>query len=246
MGFSLGDIGKVLGVVNPTSLIGTALSGGIEAYSAYAQNQAAKDANSANREIASQQMGFSAGQSAQQMAFQERMANSTYQRVTEDMKKAGLNPMLAIDQGGAPSPSGSMGSSAGATMLPVPPIVSNFISGAKDLINTYSMLRTAYSNWHNIDANTVKAGAETSKVLAEAKRTGADTKGLEMRNFQLQRQLDVEKGNDRLWGILDAINQRIGIAKTGLDLIPKLNLLLPMGKGVEGGPWVPGYERYGK
>ena len=43
-----------------------------------------------------------------QMNFQREMSNTSYQRAMEDMRKAGLNPILAGKLGGASTPSGAM------------------------------------------------------------------------------------------------------------------------------------------
>ena len=45
--------------------------------------------------------------SQREMAFQERMSSTAYQRGISDMQKAGLNPILAAKMGGASTPFGS-------------------------------------------------------------------------------------------------------------------------------------------
>jgi len=65
--------------------------------------------NKSNAKQADKAMAFENSQAERQMAFQREMASTEYQRAVEDMRKAGINPILAA-KGGNSSPAGASGS----------------------------------------------------------------------------------------------------------------------------------------
>ena len=213
---------------------------GASIYGSQQAANAARDANAANLEIAREQMQFSAGQAQREMDFQERMSGSAYQRGVEDMRRAGINPMLAVGNGGASSPGGAMGSSAGATMEPVPSVVANSLSSAVDVLKTLVEFRTARAQIDNLSADTLKKTAEVSKVVADTglskastsavdanrKKTLQQTNTIQMANNEIARRQAVEglsksgksSGPSWIWGALDTMLSRLPLVHSATDL----------------------------
>jgi hypothetical protein len=133
--------------------------------------------NQKNWDIAQAANQASAEQAQRQMDFQERMRETQYQTAVRDMQKAGLNPMLAYQQGGAGTPSGAMGQVSTAK-------IGNAIGSA---LQGYQTMAMNNADLDLKDATTKGTTAQTIKTEADTIKTAADI-GYTLENTKLNQQ----------------------------------------------------------
>nr|DAX14950.1 MAG TPA: Putative minor capsid protein [Microviridae sp.] len=143
-------------------------------------------------------MNYNSAEALANRNFQERMSSTSYQRAVEDMKKAGLNPILAFANGGASTPGGAGATITGASMgmpsssaLGVSTMSGNvptsYYSKSESQSQWYqlaeavgSQMSTSYSSPKQLTEDLLKTYRQmqkTEKTVPEAPKTHTSKKG---------------------------------------------------------------------
>lgn len=94
-------------------------------------------------------MNYNSAEALANRNWQEHMSNTAYQRAVEDMKKAGLNPILAFANGGASTPGGSAGTISGASMGLASSSALGVSRSGGFVPNAYESNSWSKSDWYN-------------------------------------------------------------------------------------------------
>lgn len=206
------------------AIAGSAIGGGLDFFGANSANEVnrriARDANEANRDMA-----------REQMSFQERMSNTSYQRAVADMRKAGINPMLLVSRGaGASTPGGAaIGAQTGA------PQQNEFSGVPQSVFSAVALSRL------KADIDKVKSDTSLNQQLADTSRSQEALNNFSAKSVAANTAITLANApKAKLHGeFYDSI---LGLVNRGLSQIkkssPTVNLSHSSAKDVDVGDWV--------
>lgn len=142
------------------SLVGGLFGAGASMYAGHQSAKAQREANRLNYLSTKETNETNARIAQSQIEFQERLSNTAYRRAVRDLRKAGLNPIIAALHGGASTPPGAAAEMQAAHF--VPEDSSQYIAQAgQQLGSSIAQAVPAYQDSSKKQAETVKTLEET-------------------------------------------------------------------------------------
>jgi len=201
MGFFDGIVNSVGSAFESLNLsdVAAPLIGGVGSYLGQTS------ANNANQALMQQSNSYNAAEADKNRQYQTEQRKTQYQTAVEDLKAAGLNPMLAYTQGGAKPTSGAQ---ATAT---APPKIENAVGNAANSAATSAMALNNVMQNKLIQAQINKTDTESDNIQADTVNKLDTNPNIQTENKRLVADIALKDTMARLNSAME-YNQKAGIA----------------------------------
>lgn len=261
MGDFLSDVTDVLGSVIPG--VGAVVNAIQTGDNNRENREFTASQNAIARDFAREQTSVNLREAAVQREFQERMSSTSHQRAMRDLEAAGLNPILAAQQG-APMATGAAASAAGASHHNSQGQSQRLGDALSSVSSSALQVMQMRKQFEQADAGIDVDKAKTLATIAEADKNAVTATGQRLTNQILRKQMPVisaeaEKNvgqaswDKSLQGFDNILRRASDVGGTILDLVNPINAVRrgldykyqrPQQPGVPYPPGSPGRHSY--